>query len=82
MDQGQTLVAYVATDVATTVKVRYVHTRVFQQQRITQIHTMADNLGATKTTRKRNVGPWQQGDNKGGYDDGGDNRPPSSPADG
>ncbi len=33
-------------------------------------------------TRKTNVGPWQQGNNKGGFNDGGNNGPPSSPADG
>ena len=43
---------------------------------------MSDNLGATKTTRKTNVGPWQQGDNKGGYDNGGADGLPSSPTDG
>ncbi len=43
---------------------------------------MSDNLGATKTTRKTNVGPWQQSDNKGGYDNGGANTLPSSPANG
>jgi hypothetical protein len=43
---------------------------------------MSDNLGATKTTRKLNVGPWQQGDNTGVYDDRGDNGTPSSPTDG
>jgi hypothetical protein len=42
---------------------------------------LSDNSGATKTTRKTNVGPWQQGNIKGGYDDGGDDGPPSSPAD-
>ncbi len=42
---------------------------------------MSDDSGATKTTRKTNVGPWQQGNNTGGFDDGGDNGPSSSPAD-
>ena len=43
---------------------------------------MSDDSGATKTTRKTNIGPWQQGHNKGGYDNGGYDGPPSSPADG
>jgi hypothetical protein len=42
---------------------------------------MSDNLGLTKTTRKTNICPWQQGDNKGGYDDGGNDGLSSSPAD-
>jgi hypothetical protein len=43
---------------------------------------MLDSSRATKTTKKTNVGLWQQGDNKDGYNDGGNNGPPSSPADG
>jgi hypothetical protein len=43
---------------------------------------MSDNSGTTKTTRKMEVGPWQQGNNNGGYDDRGDKGPPPSPADG
>jgi hypothetical protein len=43
---------------------------------------MSDYSGVTKTARKTNVGPWQRGDNKGGYNDVGDNGPPSSPANG
>jgi hypothetical protein len=43
--------------------------------------SLSDNSGATKITRKINIGLWQQGNNAGGYDDGGDNGPPSSPAD-
>ncbi len=42
---------------------------------------MSDYSGAAKTTRKTNVGPWQQGDNTGGYYDRGNDGPPSSPAD-
>ncbi len=41
----------------------------------------SDNLGATKMTTKANVGPWQQGNNTGGYDNWGNNGPSSSPAD-
>jgi hypothetical protein len=33
---------------------------------------MLDNLRVMKTTRKTNVGPWQQGNNKGGHVDGSD----------
>ncbi len=42
----------------------------------------SDNLGATKTMTKTNVRPWQKGDNTGGYNNGDENGPPSSPADG
>ncbi len=42
----------------------------------------SDNLGATKTTTKTNIGPWQQSNNTGGYNDGDNNGSPSSPADG
>jgi hypothetical protein len=46
-----------------------------------QLAAMPDNSGATKTTRKTNVGPWQQGNNTGGYGNAGNNGPPSSPTD-
>jgi hypothetical protein len=39
-----------------------------------------DNSGATKTTTTMtNVGPWQQGQDAGGHNDGGNNAPPSPP---
>jgi hypothetical protein len=41
---------------------------------------MSDNSGATKTMRKTNVGPWQQGNKTGGYNGSSDDRLPSSPA--
>jgi hypothetical protein len=43
---------------------------------------MLDNSRVTKTTRKMNTGSWQQGKNKGRYNNGGDNGPPSSPTNG
>ncbi len=38
--------------------------------------------GGTKTTRKVNIGPWQQGNNTGGDNNGSNDGPPSSPAHG
>jgi hypothetical protein len=43
---------------------------------------MSDNLGASKMTNTTNVGPWQQGKGTRGYNNGGNDRPPSSPANG
>jgi hypothetical protein len=43
---------------------------------------MLDNLGVTKAATKTNVGPCQQGNNTGGYNDRGDNGPHSSLANG
>ncbi len=39
---------------------------------------MSDNSGATKTATKTNRGQWQQGNDTGGYDDRGNDRPNSS----
>jgi hypothetical protein len=36
---------------------------------------MSDNSGATKTATTTNVGPWQQGNNMGWYEDRGDDGP-------